>query len=431
MKFKDEISRIYDSNPEYEWERLERHRTEFAVTLQAMEEHLPLFPAKILDCGGGPGRYAIELTKRGYSVTLLDLSEGNLTLAQKKAAEAGVELQDFTQGTATDLSRYNENSFDAILLMGPLYHLLDEKDRCQAIAECHRILKPGGTLMAAFITRYAPIKYCIPNEPTWPIENPELFKSIYEQGIFPPRGERDGEFVAYFAHPMEVSPLISSQGFEVETVLGVEGLASEIEEGINQLTGEAWDFWADFNYKVSADPSIHGGVEHLLVVATKPKWRSILKEVATKLNKARIPYKVVGGTLAALYGIPVKVNDLDIEFSTENVYRAEEILAEFMSDRVSFKENEIYRSHIGHLEIDGHLVDIFGNLERKQGDQWVSAMASTEAILDLEGVPVMVPWLEEEVLAYMRRGKLERASLCLPYCDPERFQALLPGRQID
>jgi SAM-dependent methyltransferase len=271
MLFESEIKRIYNSRPEYEWERLERHRTEFAVTLRTFSDFLPPIPGKILDCGGGPGRYAIELSKRGYKVQLFDLSEGNLKLAREKAELSNIKLV-CDQGNATDLSRFGNGEFDAVLLMGPLYHLLDEADRHQAINEAYRVLKPGGMFFAAFITRYAPIKYCVVHEPHWPINHPELTEAILETGEFPPRGENDGEFVAYLAHPTEVKPLIESHGFNVKIVLGVEGLVSEIEEKVNELTGEAWDYWVDLNYKVAADPCLHGAAEHLLAVAEKPKY---------------------------------------------------------------------------------------------------------------------------------------------------------------
>ncbi|HEX6386847.1 MAG TPA: methyltransferase domain-containing protein [Anaerolineae bacterium] len=84
------VERHYYQQAQREWERLERHRTEFAVTLRALADCLPPPPATILDVGGGPGRYAIALTQRGYTVTLLDLSRNNLALARVKAQEAGV-----------------------------------------------------------------------------------------------------------------------------------------------------------------------------------------------------------------------------------------------------------------------------------------------------------------------------------------------------
>ncbi len=78
------VEAFYDRDAEHEWERGDRHRTEFAVTLRALAEHLPPPPARILDCGGGPGRFSIELARQGYDVTLFDLSAGNLALARAK-----------------------------------------------------------------------------------------------------------------------------------------------------------------------------------------------------------------------------------------------------------------------------------------------------------------------------------------------------------
>ena len=90
----DPVEAMYDADSEREWQRLVRHRTEFGVTMRALDDYLPSAPAKILDIGGGPGRYAIVLTQQGYEVTLLDLSQNNLTLArQKAAAEAENKLQ--------------------------------------------------------------------------------------------------------------------------------------------------------------------------------------------------------------------------------------------------------------------------------------------------------------------------------------------------
>ncbi|MFO7662298.1 MAG: class I SAM-dependent methyltransferase [Chloroflexota bacterium] len=74
----------YDRHAEQEWERLERHRTEFAVTCRILVDNLPSPPANILDIGGGPGRYALHLIQQGYDVTLLDLSSNCLDLATKK-----------------------------------------------------------------------------------------------------------------------------------------------------------------------------------------------------------------------------------------------------------------------------------------------------------------------------------------------------------
>ena len=427
---RDAVSRhvelSYDRQPEREWERLDRHRTELAVTLRALDDHLPRPPARVLDCGGGPGRYAIELARRGYQVTLYDLSAGCLRLAREKAAAAGVRLAGFEQGTATDLSRFADETFDAVLLMGPLYHLLQEAERRRALAEAVRVLKSGGPLFAAFIGRYAVPRWAAANEPAWPVENSDLLATILASGVLPPRGAEGEGFVAYFAHPAEVVPLCQSAGLEVVTVLGVEGAVSLIEDGVNALSGPAWETWVALNYRLAADPIIHGAVEHLLAVAVKPRWRAVLRRIARRLAEAGLPYRVVGGTSAVLHGVPVPVHDLDLETDVEGAYRFQALFAGQVTMPVALREGETYRSHFGRFDFDGVTVEVMGDLHRREAGGWVPSAALTEATVDLDGVPVRVSWLEEETLAYVRRRRLDRAARCLPYCDADRLLALLP-----
>jgi S-adenosylmethionine-dependent methyltransferase len=422
------VESLYDQQPEREWERAERHRTEFAVTLRALGEHLPPPPAHVLDCGGGPGRYAIELAGRGYGVILFDLSSGCLQLAKEKAYAAGVSLTAFEQGNATDLSRFSDERFDAVLLMGPLYHLLEEDRRAKALAEAYRVLKPGGSLFAAFITRYAPVRYAAANEPTLPVEQPEMIERVLNSGRLPPRGEAGSAFVAYFAHPSEVVPLCRSAGFEVLSILGVEGVVSQIEERVNALTGAAWDTWVNINARFASDTYIYGGCEHLLVIAHKPLWRAVLRQIAQKLDQAGANYTVVGGASPALHGVAVPVNDLDIETSGEGAYRVQELFSEHIAEPVALREDETYRSHFGRLQFQGVAVEVMGDLCRREGERWVPTNAQTRATVDLDGVPVHVSWLEEETLAYIRRGRLERAAKCLPHCNKDRLLGLLRGQ---
>ncbi len=80
----------------------------------------------ILDIGGGPGHYSIHYAKQGHPVTLLDLSDENVRFAKKKARQCGVKITAL-QGNALDLSRFPDESFDTVFLMGPLYHLMNEE----------------------------------------------------------------------------------------------------------------------------------------------------------------------------------------------------------------------------------------------------------------------------------------------------------------
>jgi len=423
------VEQYYDAQLQREWERLERHRTEFAVTMRALQAHLPPPPARVLDCGGGPGRYAVELARRGYQVTLFDLSAAVLHLARENAAQAGVALAGYEHGSATDLSRFPDDSFDAVLLMGPLYHLLEEGERLQALSEARRVLKPGGPLFAAFISRYAVPRWAAAREPSWPLEYPALLERILATGVLPPGAEDGSSFVAHFAHPAQVGPFCQRAGLEVVTVLGVEGLVSMIEDGVNALTGAAWDTWVELNYRVAADPSIHGCVEHLLVVAVKPRWRTVLRQIVQRLDETGVMYRVGGGTVIALHGVPIPVKDLDLLTDAEGAHRFQVLFPDHVVEPVSLRESQVYRSHLGRFDFDGVTVEVMGDLHRREKSGWVPAVTVTETTVDLDGVSIRVPWLEEETLFYIWRGRLDRAALCLPYCDRDRLLVLLRGER--
>jgi ubiquinone/menaquinone biosynthesis C-methylase UbiE len=267
MQESSAIEQFYDANPLMEWNRLERHRTEFAVTMRELTEWLPPAPATILDVGGGPGRYSIELAKRGYDVTLLDLSQANLDFARRRANEAGVTLTDYVHANALDLGRYARCSFDAALLMGPLYHLFALEDRRRAVHEAIRVLCAAGKLFATCITRFAAIRDSAIKNPTWLISHPAVVQQFLETGVLrlPPLS---GFTDHYAAHPLEFTSLFESAGCSTHALIGVEGVVAGVEDTIACLEGEAWDAWVDVNYRLGHDSSLHGGTYHLLYVGS-------------------------------------------------------------------------------------------------------------------------------------------------------------------
>jgi S-adenosylmethionine-dependent methyltransferase len=260
------VEQMYDADSEREWQRLERHRTEFAVTLRALAEYLPPASAKILDIGGGPGRYAIELTRQGYEVSLLDLSQNNLALAGQKAVSAGVKIAQTVHGNALDLSAFATESFDAVLMFGPLYHLLQVPERLQAVREARRVLRSNGRLLVAFVTRFAPFRDAAANYPDWFTNNTAYAEQILRTGV---HDLGQGFVNAYFAHPTEICPFMESAGVQTLNLIGCEGVVSAIEEKINQLTDEEFELWVDLNYRLGQEPSLYGAAEHLLYVGEK------------------------------------------------------------------------------------------------------------------------------------------------------------------
>ena len=128
---------------------------ELARTQLLLGRYLPAPPAVVADVGGGPGRYALWLAERGYRVHLVDLVPLHVEQARVSARRRpGAKLASAEVGDARALD-LADASVDAVLLLGPLYHLRERVDRLQALAEARRVCRPGGVVIAAAISRFA------------------------------------------------------------------------------------------------------------------------------------------------------------------------------------------------------------------------------------------------------------------------------------
>lgn len=263
------VETYYDSYVEREWARASRHPIEFATTWMAMEQFIPE-GSTLLDVGGGPGRYSIRLAQVGHRVTLLDLSSANVAFARAKAAELGAPVADFIHGNALDLSRFADASFDVVLLMGPLYHLVAAEDRDRAIREALRVLKPGGIIFTAFITRYAFLVDMLKYEPEAIGDFQGRLDHLLSTGVSMVSAENPGFTDAYFAHPMEIERLMSSYGLACLRLAAAEGVVSTAEPRLLELPSETLNKWASVCYRLGTDPLTWGTAEHMLYVGKKP-----------------------------------------------------------------------------------------------------------------------------------------------------------------
>ncbi|MGK5642275.1 class I SAM-dependent methyltransferase [Streptomyces sp. URMC 126] len=201
---------------------------ELVRTRELLRRHLPPAPASVLDVGGGPGVHARWLSADGYDVRLVDPVPRHVEAALRDGCRA--ELGDARQLAAAGRSQ------DAVLLLGPLYHLLERDDRLRALTEAGRVLKPGGVLAAAAISRYASLFEHTAT--TW--LDRERVRDAVTDILATGRHEpgRKGFTAAYFHTAGELAEELERAGFRDVRVFGVEGPAWGLLKAVEQHTGE-------------------------------------------------------------------------------------------------------------------------------------------------------------------------------------------------
>lgn len=262
-----DIAAYYNNDPERENSRLERHQLEYDLTWRYLAQYLPA-QGDILEIGAATGRYTLGLAKRGYQITAVDMSENLLEMARGRVQEEGLEKQvSFIHADARDLNKITKQDFDAVLLMGPLYHLVEEMERKMALKEAADRLKKGGILFAAFISRFGIMGDLVRNMPYW-IENEAEVQNILDIGKNPDHIPGSG-FRGYFAKISEITPLLEATGFETLTIAGVEPAISSDDESYNRLEGRQRQLWLDLLHKISTEPSIIGASRHILYIGSR------------------------------------------------------------------------------------------------------------------------------------------------------------------
>ena len=232
-----------------------------------MNQYLPK-PGSILEIGIATGRYTLELAKRGYTLTGVDLSAALVEECRKRIADEGLERQvRLVVADARNLGDMVEKEFDAVLLMGPLYHLVEESDRKLALKEAFDRLREGGILFSSFLSRFGIMGEMLKKDPSW-IEDRAQLRSMLQSGKRPDDFPRGG-FRGYFAQISEIAPLHEAIGLKTMVLAGIEPAISADDESYNKLKGEQRQLWLDLFYEISAERSIIGSSRHLLYIGRK------------------------------------------------------------------------------------------------------------------------------------------------------------------
>ncbi len=243
------------------------NRLEFVRTAEIIERHISPPPAVVVDVGGGPGVYAAWLAEKGYQVHLFDVVPRHVEAA-RRANHTGR----LTAGIA-DARRIpmDDASADAVLLLGPLYHLVDQADRISALREAGRILRPGGMLWAAGISRFAS---AIDGTLRDLLVDPD-FRQILDRDLVDGQHRNPTKKLTYFTtafflRPEELLEEVREAGFAEVELLAVEGIGWAVPRLELVLEDdEARDRLLDMLGRLETEPALLGASPHLLAVARR------------------------------------------------------------------------------------------------------------------------------------------------------------------
>jgi SAM-dependent methyltransferase len=267
----DEVLGYYARGGESERLEQDYFPLERARTQELLRRHLPSSPGVVLDVGGAAGAYAFWLAEAGYEVHLVDPVPLHVRQAEEaSSARAAGRLASARVGDARRLD-FADGSADAVLMLGPLYHLTARADRLAALREARRVLKAGGLVVAAAISRFASLLDGLRG----PVFEHDAFAAIVERDLRDGQHRNDTgvpEFftTAFFHRPGELEAEVRDAGFDLAAVFAVEGPGALVPGFAERWAGDrARERLLDLVRRVEREPELLGASPHLLAVGRR------------------------------------------------------------------------------------------------------------------------------------------------------------------
>lgn len=227
-------------------------QVEFLTNVKYIEQYLTP-GAKILDVGAGAGEYSLYFSRKGYAVSALELADSNIAAFRSKLTKG--DSIDLVQGNALDLSRYADDSFDVVLLFGPLYHLHDDKDKLRCIEEAKRVCTPEGKIFFAFITNDIVILTMQQAHPDY------LLDGAYDKETF-----RLDDYPFVFHTVDRCRELLRKAGIRICREVASDGVSELLRDLINNMDAASYRQYLRYHFYLCEKPECLGMSNHLLFI---------------------------------------------------------------------------------------------------------------------------------------------------------------------
>ena len=252
----DEENRLQSTNA---------RKVEFLTTIDALKPYISV-NTKVLDCGCGVGVYSLYYAKRGVEITALDLVPKHIHRLKEIAYSYKMNIEAII-GNATDLSMFESKSFDVTLCMGPLYHLIHDKEQDACIKECMRVTRNNGIIVFSYISPFS-VFPCVIRGDVTRINEKLVNKILLEKKI-----SSEDELCFWtdnnYYSPKEIENVLNNHGLTIIDHLATDGQSIAFQNVINSLNPEQLSVWITYHRMICREKSILGASNHGLVITRK------------------------------------------------------------------------------------------------------------------------------------------------------------------
>lgn len=261
MNTLDYLKNYYSTHDE-DSRLLSRHGSiEFLTTMRYIQKYLKKGNT-VLEIGAGTGRYSHAIASMGYSVDAVELVPHNIELFKKNITPG--EIVSITEGNATDLSAFADNTYDITLLLGPMYHLFTKEEQKKALSEAIRVTKENGVIFAAYCNNDATIisfYFCKRGRCD------EHYRNLIDPITFKASSNPEEIFVLY--RKEDVDELMT--GFDVSRLhyVATDLATNFIRDTVDSMSDEEFEDYLNYHFAVCERADMVGATHHMLDVFRK------------------------------------------------------------------------------------------------------------------------------------------------------------------